>query len=318
MTSSISFWKQNDAYRAASASANDQLFNDTTASKLFTKANPSASTVPSVLTPTDPYAIINGFGQAVLNHSMSAAILAAKAANDRVAKQTTAANNQMTTKPVGDHSVDVTFSGALSVNFGADGPAMGGGYGFLSGKDLKTAFKAAVGSKKSNGEAVDTVRVEGETLIGSTSGANAHDVFTLTLHKDSGLYTFQLLAPIDQKTTKGSYSAIYLNGLMQARSATGQKMSLPKVEVDVYNDLGMASSKKNWGLLHEAALTYKDPSTTSSSTTTSSTTTTTTSSSSTKTTKTAYTAPTDTRTNYAYTSNPSAALGVINAVNIFS
>lgn len=305
---SVSFWTLNQNARAAAASANDRLFSDTTVSKLFTKANPTASTIPNALTPTDPYAIINGFGQAFLTHSMSAAILAATAGNDRVAAETAKAKNQLTTKPTGDLSNQVTFSGALSADFGADGPAMGGGYRFLSGADLKAAFKVAVGAKMSDGETIDTVSVSGNTLTGSTSGANAHDVFTLTLHPDSGLYTFKLVAPVDQSTKKGSYNSIYLRGLMQAVTSTGKKVQLPNIEVDVYNDLGPATNKGNWAILHEAALTYKDPSTT------------TTTSTATTTTKkvTTYTVPTDSRTLHGYTTWTSAALGVINSVNIFS
>lgn len=305
---SISFSQMNAAWRASAASANDRLFNDTTASKLFTKGNPSASSVPSVLTPKDPYEVIDGFGQAFLNSSMTAAILAAQAGADRVQKATVAASNHSTTKPIGDFSNQVTHSGALAVDFGADGPAAGGGYRFLSGADLKAAFKVAFGAKTSNGEKIDKVSVFGDTLTGSTSGADAHDVFTLTLHRDSGLYTFKLVGPIDQKTTKGSYNSIFLRGLMQATSSTGKKVGLPTIEIDIYNDYGAATSKKNWGILHEGALTYKDPSTVvlpsaETETTTKSKT---------------YVVPTDPRTFRGYTTSPSAGLGVINSVNIFS
>jgi len=47
---------------------------------------------------------------------------------------------------------------------------------------LKTNFKAAFGAKMSNGEFIDTYSILGNTLTGSTSGPNAHDVFTLTLY----------------------------------------------------------------------------------------------------------------------------------------
>ncbi len=159
---------------------------------------------------------------------------------------------------------------------------------------------------------IDTVSVFGNTMTGSTSGANAHDVFTLTLHPDSGLYTFQLVAPVDQKTTKGSYNSIYLQGLMQAVTSTGKKLQMPTVEMDVYNDSGAADGKGNWGLLHEAALTYQDPATIAATDTTSS------SSSTGAAASTSYTVPTDPRTNYGYTTSTSAAMGVINSVNIFS
>jgi Domain of unknown function (DUF5801) len=313
---SISFWAQNQASRAAATAANDQLFSNTGAvSKLFTAGNPSASAIPSVLSVQDPNSIINGFGQAFLNSAMNSAILAAQEGNNRVKQLTNAAlgNN---TPPGGDLSSQVTFSGSLGVNFGKDGPAMGGGYRFASGAALQTAFKVAFGAKMSNGEAVDTVSVVGNTMTGSTSGPNAHDVFTLTLHPDSGLYTFQLLAPIDQKTTKGSYNAIFLQSLFQAVSSTGQQMQIPTVEMDVYNDYGSVSSQGNWALLHEGALTYQaaQAAANAASSSSSSSPGTSTGSGSSKT----YTPPTDPRTNYGYTTSTSAALGVINSINIFS
>jgi hypothetical protein len=308
---SISFYAQNQSSRAAASAANDRLFSSDTA-KLFSKGNPSASSVPNVMTTPDPFAVVDGFGQAYLNHAMNSAIMAAQEGNDRVTKQN-ATLNTSTERPAGDLSSQVTFSGSLGVDFGTDGPPAGGGYGFLSGDDLKTAFKVAVGAKFSNGEQIDTVSTVGNTLTGSTSGADAHDVFTLTLHPDSGLYTFQLLAPIDQKTTKGAYSAIFLQGLMQAKTATGQKMSLPTIELDVYNDYGAVQSQGNWALLHEGSLTYQDPSTIQSSSSSAAS-----GSTSATSTPAPYTVPTDSRTMRGYTTSTSAALGVINSVNIFS
>jgi hypothetical protein len=317
--SSISFYAQNQAAHAAATAANDRLFNDTTVSKLFTSGNPSASTVPSVLRTQNPYSIINTFGQIFLNGAMNRAVLAAQEGNDRVKTLTAQQQGNSSPPPAGDLSSQVTFSGSLGVNFGPDGPAQGGGYHFVSGAALQTNFKAAFGAKMSNGEFIDTVSVLGNTMTGSTSGPNAHDVFTLTLHPDSGLYTFQLLAPIDQKTTKGSFNSVFLNGLFTAVSSTGQKQTIPTVEMDIYNDYGSVQSQGNWALLHEGALTYKDASTVTLSNTAAvasatGASTSSTSSSSSKT----YTVPTDPRTTYGYTTSTSAALGVINSVNIFS
>jgi hypothetical protein len=313
---SISFWAQNQAARAAASTANDRLFSDTTVAKLFTSGNPSASQSPSVLSTQNPNSIINGFGQAFLNSSMNSAILAAQAGNDRVKTLTAQQQGNSAPPPGGDLSSQVTFSGSLGVNFGPSGPAQGGGYHFVSGSTLATNFKAAVGAKMSNGEAIDTYSILGNTLTGSTSGPNAHDVFTLTLHPDSGLYTFQLLAPIDQKSTKGSFNTVYLQSLFQATNANGQKMSIPTVEMDIYNDYGSVQSQGNWALLHEGALTYKNASSVTLSNTTD-VTNATGSSSSSKSSKT-YTVPTDPRTTYGYTTSTSAALRVINSVNIFS
>jgi hypothetical protein len=308
MSSGISFWASNQVARASAAEANERLFSDKTAYKLFTKGNPSASTTPSVLTEPDPYAVINPIGQAFLTQSMSAAVLAAQAGKDRVDQASITALNGTATKPIGDFSSQLTWSAALKVDFGNDGPAPGGGYRFLSGKALQDAFKIAVGAKKSDGEAIDTVSVFGDTLTGSTSGENAHDVFTLKLNRNSGIFEFNLIAPIDQSNKKGSYNSVYLRSLMEAVSASGQKMQLPTIEIDIYNDYGQADGKGPWGILHEASLTYKDPNAVSSTSTSETTTTE----------ATTYTPPTDSRTLRGYTSNTSAAKGVINSVNIFS
>ena len=311
----ISFFSQNEVSRAGAAAANDRLFNDNTTSKLFTSGNPSASAVPNVMTPTDPNSVINVFGQAFLNQSVNAAILAAQEGNDRVSKLNATVNTSLT-RPAGDLSSQVRFDGSLGVNFGSNGAPMGGGYSFKSGADLKTAFQVAVGSKLSEGEAVDTFSMVGNTMTGSTSGANAHDVFTLSLDPVAGTYHFQLLAPIDTKTTKGAFSSVFLQGLFQAKDATGTKLSMPTVELDIYNDYGSVANQGNWALLHEGSLTYQDPSTIQSATSdlTSQLTGTGSSSSS----STTYTPPTDPRTLHGYTTSTSAALGVINSVNIFS
>ena len=135
----------------------------------------------------------------------------------------------------------------------------------------------------------------------------------------SGTYTFQLLAPIDQKTTKGSFNSVFLNSLFTAVSSTGQKQTIPTVELDVYNDYGSVQSKGNWALLHEGSLTWKDPnSVTLSNTDAVSAATGTSGSSTSAKSSTPYQAPTDPRTTYGYTTSTSAGLGVINSVNIFS
>jgi hypothetical protein len=318
MSSSISFWAQNQAAHAAAAAANDRLFSDTSTSKLFTSGNPSASQSPSVLSTPSPYAVINSFGQAFLTASMNRAILAAQQGNDRVKALTAQQQGNSLPPPAGDLSSQVRFSGSLGVNFGKDGPAQGGAYHFVSGADLQTNFKAAFGAKMSQGEFIDTVSVIGNTMTGSTSGANAHDVFNLTLNPDTGTFTFQLLAPIDQKTTKGSFNAVFLNSLFQAVSSTGQKQTIPTVEMDIYNDYGSVQSKGNWALLHEGSLTYKDPNSVSLSNTDAVSTATGSGSTSSTSATTPYKAPTDPRTTYGYTTSTSAGLGVINSVNIFS
>lgn len=323
MSLTVSFWQQNQNARASAAAANDRLdAANAAAAKLFS-AGTSATQPASVL--TDPSSnsnsIINSFGQIFLNASMNAAVLAAQEGNDRVNAQTAKVNTS-TKKPAGDLSSQVTFQGSLGVDFGAAGPASGGAYRFVSGADLQTAFKAAFGSKRSEGEVIDTVSVVGNTMTGSTSGPNAHDVFTLTLTPDTGLYTFKLLAPIDQTTKKGSYNAVFLQGLMQATDANGHKMALPTVEMDVYNDYGAVQNQGNWALLHEGSLTYNAPngvsSSTSSTDSSSGTSSSSTSGSSSSSTKKTYTPPTNPMTGYAYVASTSQGLGVANSINLFS
>ena len=325
MSSSVSFWAQDQSAFASAAAFNKQLdAEDASASKIFAAtAASSTSAAPNVLSAAgDSSSIINGFGQAFLNSAMNTAILAAQEGNDRV-NQLTAIADGNTVAPAGDLSSQVTFDGSLGVNFGAAGPAMGGGYRFVSGSALQTAFQAAFGAQRSNGETVDTVSVNGNTLTGSTSGPDAHDVFNLTLDPGSGMYTFQLLAPIDQSSNaRGASNTVYLQGLFQAVTATGQQAQLPTVEMDIYNDYGSVSNQGNWALLHEASLTYQPPGTVSASdaasTSTSQSGSTGSSGTSGASTPSTYTAPTDPKTGYAYVADSAAALGVINSVNIFS
>ena len=321
--SSISFWAQDQNARASASALNAQLdAQNASAAKIFSSG--SSSTTPtnvlSAATSTSN-SIINPIGQIFLNSSLGAAVLAAQEGSGRVNKQTAQVNTS-TTRPAGDLSSQVTFAGSLGVNFGAAGPAIGGAYHFVSGANLQAAFTAAFGAKRSEGETINTVSVVGNTMTGSTSGPHAHDVFNLTLDPSTGMFTFKLLAPIDQSTKKGSYNAVFLQGLMQAVSATGQKMQLPSIELDVYNDYGSVTSQGNWALLHEGSLTYNAPngiasstSSTSSGTSGSSASTGTSTSS---TAKTPYKPPTNPLTGYAYTTSTSAGLGVINSVNIFS
>ncbi len=320
MSSITSFWAQNQAYWQNAATLNAQLdAANAAAAKMFSAATSSTNAPTNVLAAatSTSNSIINPFGQIFLNSSMGAAVLAAQEGNDRVQKQTTQVNTA-TNAPAGDLSSQVMFQGSLGINFGAAGPASGGAYRFVSGSALQSAFQVAFGAKFSEGEAVDTVSVLGNTMTGSTSGPNAHDVFNLTLDPNTGMYTFKLLAPIDQPTKKGSYNAIYLQGLMQATDAKGQKMLMPTVEMDVYNDYGSVQNQGNWALLHEGSLTYNAPNGLSSSTSSDSSSAGSGSSSSSTKSPTPYTAPTDPRTLHGYTTSTSASLGVINSVNLFS
>lgn len=325
MSSSVSFWAQDQSQWSSAAAFNQQLdTQDAGVAKLFAATGASSGAAPNVLSAAgDSSSIINGFGQAFLSSEMNSAILAAQEGNDAVAQQTAAAEGN-NLAPAGDLSSQVTFDGSLGVDFGTAGPAPGGAYHFVSGSALQTAFQVAFGSQTSEGEAIDTVSMDGNTMTGSTSGPNAHDVFTLSLDSTSGTFSFQLLAPIDQlSNSKGASQTVYLQSLFQAMDTKGQKMQMPTVEMDIYNDYGSVTNQGNWALLHEASLTYQPPGTASASSTDSSSASGTSTGSSDSTSSgtsgtTTYTPPTDPATGYGYTASTSAALGVINSVNIFS
>src|SRR6516165_989106 len=105
--SGISFFAQDQAEFAAAKAANDQLFNNTNVSKLFSAGLSSTNTPPSVLSTPNPNSIVDGFGQAVLNDAMNSAILAANEGNKRVQQQTAAAQGNAIAPPAGDLSSQV-------------------------------------------------------------------------------------------------------------------------------------------------------------------------------------------------------------------
>jgi hypothetical protein len=157
-----------------------------------------------------------------------------------------------------------TISGALSsaTSAGMLAPPAGGQFQFVSGSQLKAALKSAMLGENSNGGAIDTVSVTGNTLTASTSGPEAHPVFTITLHPDSGLWTFKLLNPLSgvpNPTTK-FMTSLNLSGLMQGVKSTGETIPLPSsVIVNIYGDLGFATGKGGKGSVHQGGLVYTPP-----------------------------------------------------------
>jgi len=157
-----------------------------------------------------------------------------------------------------------TIFGALSsaTNAGMLDPFGGGRFQFVSGSKLKDAFKLAMTGEKSNGDAIDTVSVTGNTLTASTSGPEAHPVFTITLHPDSGLWTFKLLNPLNgvpNQTTK-FITSLNLSGLMQGVKSTGETIALSSsAMVNIYGDLGSASKTASGGSVHQGGLVYTPP-----------------------------------------------------------
>jgi hypothetical protein len=243
-------------------SADDTLAK--TSAALFQTSNaPKKNSTPSEKA---LQALLGPFGSTLLNSSTGMAVLAAQQAADRVnAKAAKLQNFNAPAKSVPGVATQVTFSGSLApaANFGKVGPAPEGGFQFLSGEALKTGFSIAMLGRKSHGEAIDTVSVTRNTLTASTSGLNAHPVFTMTLKPDSGLYTFKLVNPIDAPTTKGKedkFTTLNLSLLVQGVKADGRTMVLPNSAViEVHTGLGRARGTASLGVIYEGGLAYTGP-----------------------------------------------------------
>jgi hypothetical protein len=248
--SPISFWQQSQNWRAAQTSFNSQFAGDG-----------GLSAFEGGLSAPKP----DNFATTQISSSSSAAVLAAQQAVARVNK----ANTDKTGTPaksVLNIADQVNFSGALAglVNFGTVGPSASGGFKFLTGSALTAAFTAAMVGKKSHGDAIDTVSVSGNTLTASTSGTNAHTVFTLSLKPETGMWTFTLVNPIDLPSSKlDKFTTLDLTGLLRAVKSDGTTMGLSdSVTVEVHNGLGSATGTATAGTVHEGGLAYTGPSTT--------------------------------------------------------
>ena len=208
-------------------------------------------------------AMLGPFGATVMNSSTGMAVLAAQQAADRVNAKAKAVTSNVPTKSVANVATQVTFSGSLASPdvFDTAAPAQNGGYQFLSGAQLKNMFNLAMLGKKSHGEAVDTVSVSGNTLIGSTSGLNPHQVFTLTLKPDSGLYTFRLANPVDLPISRlDKFTTMNLSLLVHAVMSDGTTAPLPNsAVVEVHNGLGSADGTAHKGVVHQGGLAYTGP-----------------------------------------------------------
>ena len=261
----VSLWQQNQNWSAAQAnrlSADETLA--ATSAQLFGTSNATRSN----MSPAEKalQATLGPFGSTIMNSSTGTAVLAAQQAANRVNAATAKLKSfNAPAKSVAGVSTQVTFSGTLAgaADFGTTGPAPDGGFKFLSGEALKTGFTVAMIGRKSHGEAIDTVSVTGNTLTASTSGLNAHPVFTMTLKPDSGLYTFKLVNPIDAPTTKGKedkFTTLNLSLLVQGVKADGRTMVLPNSAViEVHTGLGRARGTASLGVIYEGGLAYTGP-----------------------------------------------------------
>ena len=258
-----SFWQQNQQnWNAQGAQANGSSVLAASAATLFKGANNASSSSNSASSQALD-ALLGPFGATVMNSSTGMAVLVAQQASDRVNAATAKLSSNAPTTSVANVGTQVTFSGSLASPgvFGTAGPAQSGGYQFLSGTALQSAFNLAMLGKKSNGDAVDTVTVSGNTLTASTSGLNAHPVFTLALKPASGLYTFTLVNPIDLPTSKlDKLSTLNLSLLVNAVSSDGKTATLPNSAViEVHNGLGAADGTAHAGVVHEGGLAYTGP-----------------------------------------------------------
>jgi len=307
--STTSFWQQSQNWRAAQTATTGA--DSTTVGRLFGSTATSA---------TD--SLLGAVGSTMVKASSAAAVQAAQQAVDRINKKVAATKSNAPAVSDANITTQVIYSGSLSgiANFGTAGPSPGGGYKFLAGSDLKAQFKAAMTGLTSNGDAIDTVTLSGNTLIASTSGLNAHPVFTLTLKPDSGLYTFAQRNPIDIKTSRLDKTAtLNLSGMVEAVTSDGNNMSLDNgILIQVHNGRGHAGSTQmqakdalgnvtgliKAGAVYQGGLAYTGPTNTPPPAK--------------PTTPVKYTPPTNPLTGKGYAGTPAAAAATFGTINIFA
>ena len=253
----VPFYRQAASWRAAQAGANSRYFGGAGTGI----GDPTENLI------TASTAAANSFAGAASNYMQSAAILAAQIGVNRVNQAATASSVGKSTPD--QLSDQVSYVGTLSssVDFGTDGPSAVGGFRFLSGTALTDAFKAAMFGITSNLEFIDTVSVSGNTLTASTSGTDAHDVFSLTLSPVSGSWTFTLLNPVNLPT-KGFDPTVTLNlsSLMQGVKSTGQTVALSNpIKITIHGDEASSRGTGTAGDIHQGGLVYT-PATTGTTT----------------------------------------------------
>jgi hypothetical protein len=317
--SSTSFWAQDQSWFSSNSSTSSTSTSAMTTALFSTpsaNANSSTGTVGSNSVSSAESSMLGAFGTVLMNASTGAAVIAAQEASARTNKQVSALNSAQPTKSAADVASQVTFTGSYTANFNASGASSSGGFEFLTGSDLQTAFKTAVAGKTSNGAAIDTFTVSGNTLFANTSGVNAHPVFALQLQPNSGTYTFTLLNPIDQKVNRLDESTtLDLSRLVRAVNSDGTSAPLTdSAVIQIHNHTGHATTTtdpatgtQTGGAIYEGGLAYTGPNnstTTTTSTTTKKTTT--------------YTAPTNPLTGRGYSDGPGAAAATFGATNLLT
>jgi hypothetical protein len=314
---STSFWQQDQSWFSSQSSSSTADSAVTTAlfSTPSANANSSTGSVGSNSVSSAESSMLGAFGTVLMNASTGAAVIAAQAASDRTNKQTAALNSAQPTKSAADVGSQVTFTGSYSADFGATGASSSGGFEFLTGSDLQSALKTAVAGKTSNGAAIDTFTVSGNTLFANTSGVNAHPVFALELQPNSGAYTFTLLNPIDQKVSRLDESTtLDLSGIVQAVKNDGTATPLTdSAVIQIHNGTGHATAttdpatgNQTGGAIYEGGLAYTGPNNPTTTTTT------------TAKTATTYTVPVNPLTGRGYSDAPGAAAATFGATNVLT
>jgi hypothetical protein len=313
---SVSFFAQDQSFFQSNAASSNSAYATSLFNTPSSQANNTSVTVggatPTSSTSSSESSLLGSFGTIMMNASTGEAVIAAQEASNR-ANATTNVSIQdgQPTKSVANVATQVSVTGSLSsfANFGSVGPSSSGGFQFLSGSALQTAFTNALTGVSSDGEPVDTVTVNGNSLSAETSGTNAHVVFQVTLKPQSGTYTFTLDQPIDQKKTLIPESkTLDLSSLVQAVSNDGTTQALPSsLVIKVANKLGNSTPTSNGGTVHEGGLAYTGPNNTTSTTT-----------SKTPAKPTPYTAPTNPLTGRGYSSAAGAADATFGATNVLT
>ena len=170
---STSFWQQSQNWRAAQSATTGT--DSTTLGRLFGSSTSSTSNALTNATNS----LLGAVGATMVNEASAAGVLAAKQAVNRINQQVAKVTSNAPTTSDANISAQVTYAGSLAglANFGTAGPSPGGAFRFVTGSDQTAQFKAAMTGLKSNGDAIDTVNIIGNTLIAATSGINAHQVF---------------------------------------------------------------------------------------------------------------------------------------------
>src|SRR5262249_19149455 len=151
-------------------------------------------------------------------------------------------------------AVSATGTLAGDVKFGADGPATGGGFSFVS-QAAATTFIAGLGLTSHN-IAVDhaTINAAG-TLLTALDNQN-HTIFTLNL-TSAGAWTFTLVNPLDHPTDNGENNLVVnLSGLVVATDFDGDAVGLSgDFSVTVVDDIPVLTTGTSTGSVDEGGLT---------------------------------------------------------------